>query len=79
MGAVEAEVERLPGGTQLLAVPAPAVCEPVRAGSDPFVIAHGTNIVPCAIIVYFWFFGTDTVALFCATLPDASLHVAATV
>jgi hypothetical protein len=80
VGAVVFEVERLSGGLERLAVPAPALKKPVRAGGDPLVFAHGTKIVPCAIIVYLpWFFGTDTVADFVDALPDASLHVAAIV
>jgi len=50
--AVEFEVERLSRRIERLTVPAPAIGKAVRAGGDPFIVAHGTNIVPCAIYVY---------------------------
>ena len=53
MGAVDAELERFAAGIEGFTVPAPAFDEAVRASGDPFVVAHGTNIVPCASVVYF--------------------------
>jgi hypothetical protein len=65
------EIERFSGGLERLAVSAPALEKPVRTGVDPLVFAHGSKIVPRAIVVYFpWLFGTSTVALFCAMLPE---------
>ena len=49
MGAVVFEVERLSGGLERLAVPAPALKKPVRAGGDPLVFAHAINIVPSCL------------------------------
>jgi len=40
VGTIDLEVERLSVRLVLLAVPAPAVEKPVRAGGDPFLVTH---------------------------------------
>ena len=44
--AIDLEIEGPPVGPHLLAVAAPAIDEPVRAGRQPFVLAHVLKICP---------------------------------
>ena len=45
---VELEIERPPVRTEGLAMSAPAVEKPVRAGADPLFFVHAINISPPA-------------------------------